>query len=101
MIFTRHTIPNAIKAAARAIRTFFSKDPVIASAGVQSIRELRCSACPHLVGDQCSLCSCFVSVKTSLASEACPDGRWSKETRFSKGLIPKRSVDIHTGVSRN
>lgn len=86
MTFTRHTIPNALKAAARAVRACFSPDPVLATPEVQSIREVRCLNCPHHVEGQCSLCTCVVSMKTIFATESCPAGRWKKQTRFSNGL---------------
>jgi uncharacterized Fe-S cluster-containing MiaB family protein len=86
MIFTRHTIPNALKAAARAVKTLFSKDPVLATPGIQMIREMRCQGCNHELDGQCTLCTCVVSLKTMLATESCPIGRWKKQTRFSNGL---------------
>ena len=86
MIFTRHTIPNALKAAVRAVRTFFSPDPVLATPAVQSVREVRCLNCGWHSEGQCTHCTCVVSLKTMFATESCPAGRWKKQTRFSNGL---------------
>ncbi len=88
MIFTRRTIPTALLAALKALRTLFSRNPVVATPTVQDIRERRCLKCTHLIGNQCGICSCVVSIKVLLASESCPDSppRWKKQTRFSTGL---------------
>jgi hypothetical protein len=88
MIFTRQTIQNAVKALARVVRTFFSRDPVVATPEVQDERERRCTSCGHFDGLQCSLCTCVVSMKVLLASERCPDRppSWGQQTRFSTGL---------------
>lgn len=88
MIFTWRTIPTALIAFARFVRTLFSRNPVISTPQVQDAREEKCKQCDHLIGNQCGICSCVVSMKVLLASESCPDTppQWRKQTRFSTGL---------------
>ncbi|MDI7165347.1 hypothetical protein Q4565_11745 [Leptospira santarosai] len=31
------------------------------------------------LSERCSICGCFVRLKTKLKSEACPIGKWGKE----------------------
>lgn len=50
---------------------------------VKARRDI-CRACEHAemrrgklrLLSQCDACGCFISAKTSLASERCPDARW-------------------------
>lgn len=41
-----------------------------------------CRACPMLrknygpIPDQCSVCNCFVVLKTAVPGESCPKGKW-------------------------
>ncbi|WP_345702350.1 DUF6171 family protein [Leptospira yasudae] len=43
-----------------------------------------CLSCPLLMkrflSEQCSVCYCFVRLKTKLKSESCPIGRWKRES---------------------
>lgn len=39
-------------------------------------RRAICEGCPDRDGKQCGKCSCFIVVKTRLATEHCPVGRW-------------------------
>ena len=37
-----------------------------------------CKTCPHLFAPtkQCKKCGCFMLIKTKLASQTCPIGKW-------------------------
>lgn len=35
-----------------------------------------CQACQHLDANRCSVCGCFISLKTGIASERCPIKKW-------------------------
>ena len=39
-------------------------------------RFSKCIECHHLVGGRCSLCGCFMKVKSKFASMDCPLGKW-------------------------
>lgn len=42
-------------------------------------RRSHCIVCPHRqrgVVDRCEICTCAIPLKTKLAGEGCPDGRW-------------------------
>ncbi|WP_244265265.1 DUF6171 family protein [Leptospira kmetyi] len=43
-----------------------------------------CLSCPFLVkrifSEQCSVCFCFVRLKTKVKSESCPIGKWKRES---------------------
>lgn len=46
-----------------------------------AIRRLaHCHKCPFYVEDskQCAKCSCFAEIKTLLATERCPVGKWNR-----------------------
>lgn len=89
MHFSRHTIPNALRALCRTVRSLFAKDErILASAYVQNVREARCRVCPHFDREQCTKCTCFVGLKVLLAHERCPDNppRWREQGRLSTGL---------------
>lgn len=39
-----------------------------------------CNECPRLLRtNQCSLCGCFMHLKTKLSKAECPEGKWGKE----------------------
>ena len=48
-------------------------------------REIRkdrlacCELCPSLKAGVCTECGCVVKLKTKVASEACPLGKWNKQ----------------------
>lgn len=96
MRFTRHTIPNALKAAFRIVRSWFRPEElVLATDYVRAVRLARCRLCPHNdavhytnPSGQCRLCTCYIDLKTYFATESCPDNppRWKQQTRTSKGL---------------
>ena len=35
-----------------------------------------CEDCEKLVGRKCSVCGCFISLKSKLLTEDCPEGKW-------------------------
>jgi hypothetical protein len=44
---------------------------------IRNVRLSRCRSCPNLMfKGNCSLCGCFVELKTEYKDEACPDGKW-------------------------
>lgn len=88
MIFTRHTVPNGLLALVRFVRALGSAQPALTDSDVALTRLERCEACRHYAvrERQCRLCTCYVDVKTLLASEKCPDKRWGAQTKFSTGL---------------
>ena len=86
MIFRRSTVPNAFKAAKRFIQALFSQNPVIATGDVIDSRDALCAPCVYNASGQCTHCTCLISLKTLMATESCPIGRWGKQTGFSTGL---------------
>jgi len=56
---------------------------IMAPGVVIAYRKLECSKCPHnskTSYPQCRVCTCFIEVKTMLASDECPDNppRWNR-----------------------
>lgn len=91
MLFTRHTIPNALRAIRRTVRRWFSRQPALVTDEVYNERLRRCFTCARFRSDtgQCHACTCVVRLKCWLAAESCPDPRgphWNEQTRFSDGL---------------
>lgn len=62
------------------IRRPFVQRPSIVPTTVSDARHHQCDVCPHRVGSQCSICSCFIGVKVLLSTESCPDkpARWGE-----------------------
>lgn len=52
--------------------------PVIAPPRIVDHRLKICQRCRFKDGGFCRKCTCLIEVKTLLASESCPDGRWEK-----------------------
>ena len=50
------------------------------SPDTMSERRALCMGCPKLIQKtkQCDVCKCFILLKTQLAEESCPEGRWHK-----------------------
>jgi hypothetical protein len=44
----------------------------------RQIRLDTCKACPKLKGLNCSVCGCFVHLKSWCATEECPEARWAE-----------------------
>lgn len=73
----RPNLKNAAGAAVRVAKAVVTKKPLFVSEDLVARRLAACEACPHLDGDQCRLCTCFVDIKAMLATERCPDDRWN------------------------
>lgn len=87
MIFTRRSVPNLFAAVRRAVRSLFVREAmVLATPEVVRERTERCYGCLHRVTNQCQLCTCVVSLKTMMAPESCPAGRWGAQTHRTTGL---------------
>lgn len=84
----KRQIPRALKAAAKFLRALFSKEKTTASEEVKQERRRRCLACPYYAKDdeQCFECLCYVPLKTMMATESCPIGKWTAQTRWRTGL---------------
>jgi hypothetical protein len=85
MIFRWSTPVTFVKAVFRTVQFLWQGRPVLAPREVQEDRYSVCRKCPLQLDGQCTVCTCFVSVKVLLSSESCPDSppRWKKLT-FSK-----------------
>lgn len=68
----------AIAAFYRAVKARFRGDVVFVSGRVAEKRQKICNSCFHRDpgSNQCRLCTCFLGLKTQLASEKCPVDRW-------------------------
>lgn len=71
------------RSAARAWNAILKGDDLIATDQIIDARQAICSTCEFRrtddpIGDQCRLCGCFLSFKTLLKAECCPDTppRW-------------------------
>lgn len=73
------TATNAGASLVRNAATGFAKAPE----DVRVARLAACESCPSLRASdcRCSACSCFVDLKTTLAAEACPEGKWGAVAR--------------------
>jgi tetratricopeptide (TPR) repeat protein len=64
-------------AAARSVTRFVASGLKLTDADSLRKRLDTCSTCEHHTGLRCKVCGCFTNVKTRMASETCPAGKWS------------------------
>lgn len=97
-------IPNpwtAALAAGRALWGFFSGKNILASETVVEERLQQCESCLFFDPEfrQCNKCSCFVDVKSQLATETCPEGRWKPvqlTKTWARGLLKQIYDRLHS-----
>jgi len=82
MILRWNTPVVFARAVWHAVQYFWDGFPVIAPKAVIDSRFRICRDCPLRIEDQCGKCACFISVKTLLSSEQCPDQppKWNRLT---------------------
>jgi hypothetical protein len=59
-----------------ARRALLDDGRVLADEQTHYQRLLVCHECPHAQENRCSLCGCYLSIKTTLAASECPAGKW-------------------------
>lgn len=66
-------------AGCRVVKAKFSRQAILLDEASVNARLAACAKCPFYdsVVGQCNVCSCLVSLKSQLATESCPKGRWS------------------------
>jgi hypothetical protein len=62
--------------ATKAMATFVASGMKAAPADLQQRRLQTCAVCEHHTGMRCKICGCFTAVKSKLAHEDCPIGKW-------------------------
>lgn len=50
----------------------------IAPANIQEARSLICNDCEFFKDGQCRICGCLIFAKAMLATERCPEHKWSR-----------------------
>lgn len=85
MILKLSTPVTFLKAVFRTAKYLASGRPILAPVDVQEERYAICRSCRWYLDAQCTVCTCFVSMKVVLSAESCPEKppRWKKLT-FSK-----------------
>lgn len=65
---------KAAKNAATGVDQYVSEETAKA-------RQDICNGCPKRIAltNQCGVCKCFLSAKTKLKQESCPEGKWLAE----------------------
>jgi len=93
MIIRWSSLGNALKSVYRTFRHLLQRRPVFAPQDVQDERYAACRKCPWHLDGQCTVCTCFISMKVVLSAESCPDNppRWKKLT-FSKQISTTTTV---------
>ena len=75
-------ISNAVSAVGRVAPAVMAGDEIKVEPDVKRARHEMCLKCEHLTSlnkhtpFQCALCNCFIGLKTALATESCPAGKW-------------------------
>lgn len=99
MIFSRHTVPNALRSLFRAGGQLV-RGPITVPRSIWFQRQIACIQCPQNDGSQCRVCTCFIAIKTEVATESCPLGKWGKATRPYRVLqYAKGTVQIFYGYT--
>jgi tetratricopeptide (TPR) repeat protein len=62
--------------ATKAMMKFIGSGLKATPADIQQKRMRTCQACEHHTGLRCRICGCFTNVKTRMAHEQCPIGKW-------------------------
>jgi tetratricopeptide (TPR) repeat protein len=62
--------------ATKAMMKFIASGLKSTPAPIQQARMATCEACEHHTGLRCRVCGCFTRVKTRMAHEQCPIGKW-------------------------
>ena len=62
--------------ATRAMMKYIGSGLKSTPAELQQKRIATCQACEHHTGIRCRICGCFTNVKTRMAHEQCPIGKW-------------------------
>jgi hypothetical protein len=62
--------------ATKAMMKFIGSGLRATPADIQQARMATCQACEHHTGLRCRVCGCFTNVKTRMAHEQCPIGKW-------------------------
>jgi tetratricopeptide (TPR) repeat protein len=63
--------------ATKAMMRFIGSGLKATPADIQQTRMATCQACEHHTGLRCRVCGCFTNVKTRMAHEQCPIGKWT------------------------
>ena len=62
--------------ATKAMMKFIGSGLKTTAPEIQQNRMATCQACEHHTGLRCRVCGCFTNVKTRMAHEQCPIGKW-------------------------
>jgi len=62
--------------ATKAMMRFIGSGLKTTAPAIQQSRMATCHACEHHTGLRCRICGCFTNVKTRMAHEQCPIGKW-------------------------
>jgi tetratricopeptide (TPR) repeat protein len=62
--------------ATKAMMKFIGSGLKATAPDIQRKRMATCQACEHHTGLRCRICGCFTNVKTRMAHEQCPIGKW-------------------------
>lgn len=81
-------------ACGRVFWSLITGGPVFAPQDVADDRMTECErrnrSCYDGETGQCKMCSCFVAIKTSLATEKCPLGVWGRWFPWTRGLRKRK-----------
>jgi len=69
-------VSNFVLSVANAIANAIKSGKIVAPEAVISKRISICTNCRHLSENRCSVCGCFVNIKTGINSEKCPLNHW-------------------------
>jgi hypothetical protein len=72
-------VKTALKAVRKVVVAAATGSKVFVGPEIAAKRVDTCHRCPHFKPKtrQCGLCLCFVDAKSKLATESCPDHRWT------------------------
>jgi hypothetical protein len=69
-------VKEALLTAANVVGHAITKGELAAPSDLIQRRVDLCMKCPHLNGQRCSICACFVHQKAALKNAHCPINKW-------------------------
>ena len=67
---------NMAFSASKSMAQFLGSGLKTVPLSVHQMRTRTCAGCEHHTGIRCRICGCFTNVKTRMAQEVCPAGKW-------------------------
>jgi len=69
-------VASAALSVANVLAAAATSGKIAVDRSVVERRVAVCQVCPHLNGNRCTVCGCFISLKAGLNGASCPLNKW-------------------------